>query len=301
MKQIELTVAVCVKDDARIKRLLASIAAQTADHSRFEVVVVTTGMHRFEECVEEFPGLNLRLFHSPVARHSVQRNIAINATRGSIFLSTDADCVATSEWIGDMLRAFEDAPPDLVGVGGRITKYKQTSITQRFGITIDDGQRSLNYLPAMPLPYITGANSGYRTNAVNECGGYDESFTSAEDVDLSYKLQLGGGHLKIVSGAEIAHEDRKSLYQHFRRFEFYATDQALLFKKYSPHSKRRASLNPYAWKRLGQAAASLVAGAPALMSGEVGPLATAMTAAAEASGVLVGSARGSFKHRVLYL
>lgn len=153
----------------------------------------------------------------------------------------------------------------------------------------------------MSLPYITGANSGYRTASVTAVGGYDEQFTSADDVDLSYRLQLAGGSLKVIPQAEIAHEDRFSLSEHFRRFEFYGTDQALLFKKYMPRSGRRISINSYAWKRLQTAAVHLTKGIPAIAAGDVGPLATAVTTATEAAGVLVGSARGSLRHGVLYL
>lgn len=128
MRNVELTVAVCVKDDGRIKRLLTSLSRQTVDPSRFEVVVVTTGEDKFQECVDEYADLNVRLFHSSVARHSVQRNIALDQTRGPLFLSTDADCVASPTWIEDMLRAFTDAPASVVGIGGRIVKFNPVTL-----------------------------------------------------------------------------------------------------------------------------------------------------------------------------
>jgi len=296
---VQISVVVCVKDDWRVLRLLESLASQSVDPSIFEVIIVSTGAERYDISAQRF-GLRVRVAHSPIARHSVQRNIGLHLTLGRYFASTDADCVPSETWLEDILNAFESAPPRLAGVGGAIGKLRNETLVQKHGITIDAGQPSLNYLPALDLPYVTGANAAYRTDAVRSIGGYDEQFLCGDDVDLSYRLGLAGYHLKVIDSARILHEDRRSLTEHFHRFRFYAVDQALLFKKYRGYSGKRMHLNTYPWLRLAEAvkeAAGHTSHPPDHRAG----VPRAMATLAEASGVLVGDLEGSIRHRVIYV
>ena len=77
-------------------------------------------------------------------------------------------------------------------VGGRIRSYQPRTWTQRYAITIVDGQESLSYLPAMPLPYVAGANAGFDTATLRGVGGFDVDLRSGNDVDACYKLGLRG-------------------------------------------------------------------------------------------------------------
>ena len=105
--------------------------------------------------------------------------------------------------VTNMVQRLDAAPASVVGIGGAIQKYAVDTIVRRYGITIDDGQADLNYLPALHLPYVTGANSAYRMEAVRNCGGYDEQFVCGDDVDLSYRLGLAGSTLGVEPGAII--------------------------------------------------------------------------------------------------
>lgn len=241
----------------------------------------------------------MEVVHSRVSRHSVQRNIGLDNTTRPYFCSTDADCVAHEDWLADITAAFSARDDSVAGIGGAIAKYRVNTATQRYGITIDNGQRCLNYLPAMNLPYITGANAAYRTAQVKAVNGYDEQFLCGEDVDLSYKLGLRGGRLEVIDGATIFHEDRETLRQHFHRFRFYAVDQVLLFKKYRDCNGQRLHFNRYPWTRLLVAAKSLVK-----PDGETGMgerILQLATTGAEALGVLTGDLQGSIKHRIIYV
>lgn len=293
-----ITVVVCVKDDWRVLRLLDSLTRQSLSRERFSVLVISTGVERYESALTGID-LDLEVIHSTVSRHAVQRNIGLSNTATPYFCSTDADCVAHVDWLADIAAAFAEGDSDLVGVGGSIAKYRAETTTQRYGITIDDGQATLNYLPALDLPYITGANAAYRTADVKAVNGYDEQFLCGEDVDLSYKLGLSGGRLKVIDGATIFHEDRESLREHFHRFRFYAVDQALLVKKYRDHNADSVHFNPYPWARLASAMRSLI-----LPTGDDEPHVRVLRAAAtcaEALGVLAGDLQGSVKHRTIYI
>jgi len=300
MTGIRTSVVICVLDDWRILRLLRSLEQQTASRDSFEVIVVTTGIERYDDLFDRFD-LHIKTEHSPVSRLSIQRNIGLDLAEGEYYLTTDADCVAEPRWVEEMTRSLNLADREIVAVGGAIRKYSHNSLVQRHGITIDDGQNDLNYLPALNLPYVTGANSGYRTLAVRDLGGYDERFLCGDDVDISYRLGLAGGRLALAPDAVILHEDRETLVAHFRRFSYYAVDQALLFKKYRHISGARWKFNGYPWRRMSYAVAATAKGAYPAVRGEWAQIGLATVTAAEATGVLAGDLRGSAKHRVLYV
>ena len=297
-----ISVVICVLDDWRVLRLLASLARQTLAPQNFEVIIVTAGIEDYGVLLIDWP-FTVKHVRSPIARLSTQRNLGLSVVEGTYYATTDADCVADSLWLDSLVRRFEQESTDLVGVGGSINKYSRNTLVRRFGITIDDGQRSLNYLPASPLPYITGANSSYRTSAVRELGGYDERFVCGEDVDISYRLQYVGGRLLVDPAAEILHEDRATLWQHVRRFDHYAVDQALLFKKHQPHRPLwQPYVNPHPWFLLRVCAGLIVSSAKQSVrrSGGRDELDEALVTAAQAIGILSGDLRGSLTHHLLY-
>jgi GT2 family glycosyltransferase len=295
-----LTVLVCVKDDWRVVRLLESLERQTADSNRYRAIVVTTGGERYGGVADLF-GFDVSVVESPRNRLAVARNCGLERVDTELVLTTDADCVAAPDLVERVLAAFAGAAPDVAGIGGTIAKYAQDTPTRRHGITINDGQPGLQYLPASHLPYITGAHAAFRTAVLREVGGYDERFSCGEDVDICYRLGIAGGRLEVDPRMRVLHEDRATAWAHFRRFRWYAVDQALLFRMYRGDSAPWLYVNPYPWRRVADAFRELGRGLPALARGDFGgPVAAGITLA-EAAGVLAGDIEGSVRHRVLYI
>jgi GT2 family glycosyltransferase len=137
--------------------------------------------------------------------------------------------------------------------------------------------------------------------AVREVGGYDERFSCGEDVDVCYRLGMAGWRLEINPQAVILHEDRAGTLAHFKRFRWYAVDQALLFRMYGAGKHRRAYINPYPWRRGREALGCLVRGLPVLAKGDASGPVTAAVTLIEVAGVLAGDIEGSLRHRVLYI
>jgi GT2 family glycosyltransferase len=238
-----------------------------------------------------------------VARLSADRNLGLAEVEGRYYATTDADCVADPKWLESFVQRFECEPGKVVGIGGSIDKYSRNTMVRRFGITIDDGQHTLNYLPASSLPYITGANSCYSTSSAREIGGYDERFICGEDVDISYRLQYAGGHLTVDPAAKVLHEDRATLWQHLRRFDRYAVDQALLFKQHQPYRPVWLPyLNPHPWTLLRECVSLMTASTIQTLRGQEGGEGRrrALVTAAQALGILSGDLKGSLTHHVLY-
>jgi GT2 family glycosyltransferase len=291
------SVVVAVHADQRVRRLLDSLCRQTMPSGRYEVIVVENGSRDLSD-VDGRDGV-VRYLHSPRTNSAVARNIGLSAARGHLLLLTDADCVVAPNWVEAMVAALR--ADGVVAVGGRIRPYEPRTWTQRHAITIVDGQDRLNYLPAMPLPYVAGANAGFEIVEVRAVGGFDEDLRSGNDVDLCYKLGLSGHAIGLAPAAVVWHEDRATASAHFRRFRLYAIYQVLLFAKYRHVSGLRFVVDRYPLRRAWQAIRCTPGAVRSLLSGDGGPASRALLQLIEALGVLAGEIEGAVRFRQLYL
>lgn len=290
------SVVVAVHADPRIHRLLDSLDAQTLPRDRYEVIVVENGSHDLESLADR---AGVRYLHLPRANLPAARNAGVRAARSSTLLMTDADCVVGPNWVECLQHAVSTG--SAAAVGGRVEKYRPETLVQRYAITLVDGQHRLNFLPALDLPYVVGANAGYAREHLLAVDGFDEQLLSGSDVDICYRLGLAGHRVDLAPQAVVYHDDRATVAAHFRRFAHYATYQVLLFGKYRAVSGKRWVLNPYPWRRIAQALAGTPAILRGLATGESAAAATALLQVVEACGVWWGDIRGSIRHCQLYL
>lgn len=297
MTDLLASVVVAVRDDARLRRLLASLASQTMPREAYEVIVVENGSADLAGTDGVF-GIT-RYAHLARPNTAAARNAGLALARGRFVLLTDADCVARAAWIEQMTARL--ACGDVAAAGGPIVKHQPRTWAQRHAITVVDGQERLSYLPALHLPYVAGANAGFVAGALREAGGFDESLRSGNDVDVCYRLGLRGYRVGLAPGAVIEHDDRATVGAHFCRFYRYAVYQVLLYAKYKHVSGRRYVLDTYPLRRAAQAAASLPGGAVCLARGDPGPVSAAVLQLVEAAGVFCGDISGAIRFRQPYL
>ncbi|MCD6335190.1 MAG: glycosyltransferase, partial [Candidatus Latescibacteria bacterium] len=114
--QPSVSVIMAARDEEEnIGKVLSDLMRQTYPADRYEVVVVDDRSgDRTGEIVRAFgkrhPNVRLvRVDRCPPGvspkKHAVKRGV--DASRGAIILSTDADCAMAPEWIEGMMRMFE--------------------------------------------------------------------------------------------------------------------------------------------------------------------------------------------------
>lgn len=293
-----VTVVVAVKADRRVYRLLRSLLDQTEARHNYEVIVVENGSFAHADVCSLDVNI-VRYLHSRESNSAVARNMGLSAARGHYLLLTDADCVARPDWIEQISRYLAEGT--MAAVGGAIVKYEPKTLTQRFGITVVNGQAELNYLPALPLPYVVGANAGFITAALREVGGFDEAFRSGNDVDICYRLGLHGYRIGLAPEGVVMHEDRLTVRDHFLRFKNYAVYQVLLHAKYRNLTGKKLIVNPYPFVRVGSAIQLAPTALKHLLYADIGPTSELGLQLIEAAGVWCGDIIGSVRYRQLYL
>ncbi len=100
--------------ERRIRACIESLLNQTYSRDRYEILIVdNASSDRTREIVQEYP---VRLLVEDRIQSSyAARNKGIQNAKGEILSFTDSDCVASSRWIEEGVKALDSTSADLVG------------------------------------------------------------------------------------------------------------------------------------------------------------------------------------------
>jgi glycosyltransferase involved in cell wall biosynthesis len=204
------------------------------------------------------------------------RNIGAAASDGDLLLFVDADDVVLPGW----LAAWQRLDPAAQLATGPVSSFRAGDAPQAIAA---DAVRAAPVLMGF-LPYAYGGNLAIRRATWVTSGGFPEDWPVAEDVVLSWRLQLRGAALTYVHEAGLARRLRPSaggvLRQHYR----YGRTDPRLFREFRSAGARRPGSWPTAHTYLG-----LLARLPLLL-GETQRM-RFLHQLGRRSGRLVGSAR----------
>ncbi len=205
-----------------LSNLLASLARQTLDASRFEVILVHTapGDPADLAAAEFRDQLDLRLvrYRNVGGGASAARNVGWRQARASIVALIDGDCVADEGWLL-AIRTRLAANQDHLGLEG-LTR------TERAGITPFTHQ-----LENLTGGLFCSCNMAYRKSVLEQVDGFDEAFPYGhEDTDLSIRVQRIGP-LPFCAEAVVIHPPIPTRPVQLIRRAFIWRNELILFHK----------------------------------------------------------------------
>ena len=193
-----------------LHRLCASLAEASAAGSDFEVVVTVDGAE--DGSVEMLGGWLDRLDLEVVVQDkrrgpAAGRNRALAAATGDVVLFLDDDVIALPGLI-ERHRHVHESDESAVAIGPMLPprEWTQPSWLRWEAVTLQkqyDAMRRGEYGPT-PRQFYT-ANASVRRAHVVAAGGFDETFTRAEDVELAYRLEDRGLRFQFVPDAAVIH------------------------------------------------------------------------------------------------
>jgi biofilm PGA synthesis N-glycosyltransferase PgaC len=177
-------------EENNIGRLLSDLEIQ--DHSDFEVIVVNDHsedktIHLIRDATVRNP--RLKVINNVGDGKKAALTSGIKAAKGSIIVTTDADCRISREWLGVFARFFEDKTVMMAFGGVRMEGKSLFSSIQslEFASLIGSGMAmaSWNY-PVM----CNGANLAFRKSVFEEVDGYKGNLhiPSGDDEFLMRKI-----------------------------------------------------------------------------------------------------------------
>jgi GT2 family glycosyltransferase len=192
----QVSVVIPTRDrETRLSFALESLADQTLDADRYEVIVVrssdSSGPHAAAP-----EGLEVRfLTHLGPPGPAAQRNSGWRAAKAPIVAFTDDDCRADPNWLERLLAAVDD---ERVFVQGR-TEPDPDERHLLIGLA-----RTLHV--DRPNDWFATCNIAYSVALLEELGGFDETFRfSAEDADLGLRAREAGARRVFEHRALVLH------------------------------------------------------------------------------------------------
>lgn len=170
-----------------IADLLTALANQADAPSDTTIIVVDNGSS--DATADIVAGFPVTLLREPKPGPSAARNRGLAASRDDVVVFADADTLPSRRWLTEMIAPFR--APDPVVVGGHAVDFRPATPAQRFMAQL--GTRRLEHdFFRQQVPYVAAESIAVRRTELLDVGGWNESFRTAEDLDLCVRLVRRG-------------------------------------------------------------------------------------------------------------
>jgi len=199
-----ISIITTVRNEARnIAALLDSLVVQGPP---FEILVIDSAsedatrdiVRRYEQ---KYDFVHLYVFGGT---RGAGRNFGIKKSKGEAVAFVDGDAIANPFWLKELREGLQR--DDIVA-----------------GRTIQIGYRPFEELERVEL-FVHGtdvtypsSNLAYRKSVLDEIGGFDEWFVTAEDIDLNIRAVRAGHTIGFRADAIVYHRTRDSMFDFLRQ------------------------------------------------------------------------------------
>ena len=209
-----------LNEEKTIGLALEALSRQTIPP--LELIVVDNGSQDetkgvVESFIERTPILNAILLIEPKKGPSAARNTGIRKARGEILAFLDADAVPNDDWIECLLTLFD---PSFSGVGGPCLGFLPGHFMERYFTAVQKSNYRAHELSQemdLRMNFLLGGNCAFRREALLEMGGFDETLTTSEDMELCQRLLSRRKRLYFDPSLAIRHASDLSILARLKR------------------------------------------------------------------------------------
>ena len=186
-------------EEQNLPRLLDSLVAQTYSTELFEVIVMddhsTDGTVTAAQRYANVKVFSLKDYISPDSINSYKKKaieIGIQQSRGTLIVSTDADCYAPENWLQTIAGFYETHQPELIVMPVAINcSLKAIEIFQALDFMTLQGITGASVYKKMHS-MCNGANLAYTRKAFDAVHGFTgiDKIASGDDMLLMHKISL---------------------------------------------------------------------------------------------------------------
>lgn len=138
------------------------------------------------------------------------RNVGWQAAAGDLILYCDADDLVTSDWVDSLSGALAGAD---YATGPMRTAALNPDWMRRVRGSVFDGIPML----AGRVPYAHGCNMGFRRDALERLGGFDEEYLIACDLEIAVRAWRAGVELAFAPDAVVEYRLRTGWRDNYRQ------------------------------------------------------------------------------------
>lgn len=227
------TVVVTKNEERHIKDCLESLMRLDYPKEKYEIIVVDgESTDRTCEIVKEYP---IKLIIDKKGGLANSRNIGIKTAKGDYIASTDADCVVKEDWLTNLVKSIQEAPEDVVAVGGpnlifeddapfaKLVGYMQGTFFASGGAPQSYKIDESKYVFGIP-----NCNVLYKRDRLIEVGGFDSSLDIGEDAEINSRFIKRGYKYLYLPDAIVWHHRPDNMKKFIKRMYLYGKGMAKL-------------------------------------------------------------------------
>jgi mycofactocin glycosyltransferase len=234
----------------QLERCLRSLFALNYPADSLEIIVVD------DASTDETSTILQQLLQEPIIqgkaihiiRHADWQGVASSRNSGAeaahygLLAYIDSDCVASPNWLTDLVPVFQDA--HIGAVGGIIRAYERHSMLGRYEdvhSSLFMGNHPQQVRSEGPLTYLPTANFLVRRPIWQQLNGF-APLTFGEDVDFCRRLLNASFKILYLPQGNIYHDYRTRLWPFISIHALYASSEAALHQRHP--TERRILLLP---------------------------------------------------------
>jgi glycosyltransferase involved in cell wall biosynthesis len=243
-------IVACYNEQDTLGDLLTSLTEQTWS-GPWEVIVADNGStdDSVQVAREYETRLPIKLVDAgQAAGQTYASNRGVEASSGAVLLFCNADDVMAPGYVEAMVEALRDHP--FVGGQERHDKINARWLQARRRVQ----NKTEGLIRSDHLPFVAGCTIGLRRTAFERVGGFDESVSNCNDMDLSWRLADEGIHPIHVPEAEFYYRARPTLWSN-------VTQEYRVARGYASVHRRHGHAHPAAgrpWRYLLREGVSLL-------------------------------------------
>ena len=207
-----VSVIIPAKDaEKTIGECLQAVISQRELYFEYEVIVVDDGSQ--DRTADIAANFGVQVVRQQNAGPGGARNTGVAKARGEILAFTDADCVPVPEWLFHLVGAFDD--PQVAGVTGTYRTH-QIELIPRF-VQQEYAAKYRRTARSEVIDLVDTNSAAYRREIFLANGGFNDTMTVVEDVELSFRLASQGYRLVFAPDAVVYHYHGPDIRTYVRR------------------------------------------------------------------------------------
>jgi mycofactocin system glycosyltransferase len=255
-----VSVVIPVKDRAdELRACLTSLQQLDYPRQQLEIVVVDDGSSDHTPAVARELGAVLVASGAVAGGPALARNRGAQVASGEILAFIDSDCIASLQWLMELLPVFAEGK--VAAVGGLVDgMYDETALDRYEAVmsSLNLGGREMSGSSGDDTFYLPSCNLLVRKAAFMAAGGFRVALQVGEDVDLTWRLRDAGWKIVYLPEGRVMHAHRSRLWPFMKRRFDYGTSEGLL-KQLHPGRGKKMALPAVLTIVLGLLAGALVA------------------------------------------